>query len=44
MFSAKWFGFKKERRMRTRGADSMNEQVKKMLGEKDQKLILMVRS
>ncbi len=37
------FGLKKEKRVREKKADLVNEQVKKVLTDSDQKLILMVR-
>ena len=36
-------GFKKEKRAKDRRVDVVNEQVKQVLGNSDQKLILMVR-
>lgn len=45
MFSVKLFGPKKERRtIRANRQDVVNEQVKKVLADSDQKIILMVRS
>ena len=44
MFSSKLFGFKKEKRARITRADVINEQVKKILTQDDQKIILMVRN
>ena len=44
MFADKWVAtFKKEKRIRRRGADVVTQQVRKMLQTADQKLILMVR-
>jgi len=36
-------GFKREKRAKGKKVDVVNEQVKKVLGNSDQKLILMVR-
>lgn len=44
MFAARFIsGFKKERRARKTAMDTIAEQVKKVLKDSDQKLILMVR-
>lgn len=43
MFATRLFGFKKDKRLRVRKIDVINEQVRKMLTQADQKLILMVR-
>lgn len=44
MFDVKLnLGFKKEKKVKTQRADLVNEQVKKVLTDSDQKLILMVR-
>lgn len=43
MFQMRIFTNKKDRRIRNQRVDLVREQVKKMLTETDQKLILMVR-
>ena len=44
MFATRFVqGFKKEKRAREQRADVVTEQVKKVLQDTDQKLILMVR-
>jgi hypothetical protein len=44
MFARLWTNsLKRERRSRTRRSDTVTEQVKKLLQEADQRLILMVR-
>ncbi len=42
MFTDKLFGSKRER-VKSKRLDSVNEQVKKLLEQEDQKLILMAR-
>ena len=45
MFAAKFLsGFKKEKRLRVKRVDVVDDQVKKVLTNADQQLILMVRS
>ena len=44
MFAQRFLaGFRKEKRIKTRKVDVVSEQVKQMLQETNQKLILMVR-
>lgn len=44
MFASKWVtNFRRDKRVRVRRVDVVAEQVKKVLQEENQKLILMVR-